>query len=278
MFPNIRVYDRLVSSDHDAFVIATPIHTHFEIAKFFLEQGKHVLIQKPMSDTEDKCVQLNAIAKDQNLTIMVAHTFLFSPAIQRIKYDIDMETYGPLDYISSTRINLGLFQRSHNVVWDLAPHDFSILLYLYNRCPKFVSACGTYHTQSKLIDCANITVGYDNQFIAMINLNWLSPIKVRNIIVAGKKKMAVYDDCSSERLKIYDSGVDDGDVFAYRKGDVFIPRLDDTEAILNECQSFVNSIIVGNNPLSNGYMGQLVVRMIEATCRSIQEKGKTIEL
>jgi predicted dehydrogenase len=281
IFPNINLFEDLKQALNyaDAFIIATPIESHFPIAKFLLENKKHVLIQKPMAHSKKCCVILNAIAQKNKLSLMVAHTFLFSPSIRKIKKDIETNQYGNLNYISSCRVNLGLFQRHHNVIWDLAPHDFSIIRYLYNKKPKYISAIGQSHTPSKLIDCANITIGYDDNFLAMININWLSAIKIRDIIVSGDKKMVLYDDSSLEKVKIYDSGVEySNDVFTYRKGDIYIPKLEEKEAIYFECLEFINSIKNKKQPISNGLFGQEVVQMIEAANKSIQKNGKPISL
>jgi predicted dehydrogenase len=281
LFPNINIYQDMKDAlQHaDAFIIATPIESHFPIARFLLENQKHVLIQKPMAHSEECCSILNSIAKNNKLILMVAHTFLFSPSIRKIKKDIENKEYGNLNYISSCRVNLGLFQRHHNVIWDLAPHDFSIIRYLYNRKPKYISAIGQSHTPSKLIDCANITIGYDTNFLAMININWLSAIKIRDIVIGGDKKMALYDDSSLEKVKIYDSGVEyNNDVFTYRKGDIYIPKLEEKESIYFECLEFINSIKKKKQPISNGLFGQEVVKMIEATNESIKKNGQPIYL
>lgn len=281
LFPHIFTYTDLNNALDmaDAFIIATPIETHFDIAKKLLENNKHVLIQKPMAHSTEACNILNNIAAKNGVQLMVAHTFLFSPAVQKIKKDISLGAYGDLNYISSCRVNLGLFQRHHNVIWDLAPHDFSIIKYLYPEKPKYVSAIGNSHTKSKLIDCANITIGYNNDFMATININWLSAIKVRNISVSGTQKMAIYDDCAVEKLKIYDSGVEyKEDVFSYRKGDIFTPKLEEGEAIYTECLDFINSIINNKNSISDGLFGQEVVELIEATNKSIELIGTPIFL
>lgn len=281
LFPNIKTSSNINEglNEADAFVVATPIHTHFPIAKKLLENGKHILLQKPMAGSSKECKKLIELSKKYDKKIMVAHTFLFSPSIKRMKQDLEDKTYGELNYISSSRINLGLFQRSHNVIWDLAPHDFSIIRHLYSEKPKFISAIGRSHTNSKLVDCANITIGYNTDFIAMIHLNWLSPIKVRNMIVCGTKKMVVYDDNSSEKIKIYDAGVSyNEDVFTYRKGDIFTPKLDEKEAIYYECFEFVDSLISKRECISNMSFGLEIVQMIEAANKSIEQDGKPVLL
>jgi predicted dehydrogenase len=230
-----------------------------------------------MAHSHSECDKLNKIAKKKNKVLMVAHTFIFSPAIQKIKKDININNYGDLNYISSTRVNLGLFQRFHNVVWDLSPHDFSIIRYLHDEKPLYISATGTAHTNSKLIDCANITIGYKSNFMAMISINWLSPIKIRNFIVSGSKKTVLYDDCSLDKVRIYDSGVEyNNDVFTYKKGDVYIPKLEEKESIYFECLEFINSILEKRDPISNGFFGKEIVKMIELTNKSIALNGKPV--
>lgn len=283
-YPFISVESNITSENIqniDAFIIATPIETHYETAKLLLENDKHVLIQKPMAHKSDLCEELTQIADSKNKTLMVAHTFIFTPSIQKIKKDIEDKKYGNLNYLTSTRINLGLFQRSHNVVWDLAPHDFSIINFLINKKPLFISATGSHHTSSKLVDFANITIGYDDNFIATINLNWLSPIKIRHIIIGGDKKMVVYNDCSEEKVKIYDSGIeatDEAHRFSYRKGDIYIPELNNQEAIYLECEEFIKCIKFKKQTVSDGFFGKRIVQMIEATCKSIESNGSPIKV
>lgn len=282
-YPSVIINSELNSDilEHtDAFIIATPIETHYNIAKFLLQQDKHVLIQKPMAHSSLACEELNTIADKRKLVLMVAHTFLFSPSIQKIKHHIESGEYGNLHYISSQRINLGLFQRYHNVVWDLAPHDFSILRYLYPNRPKFISAIGKSHSPSNLVDIANISIGYDNEFIANIQINWLSPFKIRNIIVCGEKRTTMYDDCAVlDKVKIFDAGFECcNDVFSYRKGDIHIPKLEDKEPIFFECMEFVSSILENRQPISDGIFSQNIVEMIEITNKSIENNGIPIYL
>ena len=208
------LYDDLDSAlgrhpDVDGIIIATPISTHFKLAKQVLEAGKHVLIQKPMAMSVKECDELTEIANSKSLTIMVAHTFLFTSAVRKLKELADSNHLGNLKHFDSCRINLGLFQRDSNVVWDLAPHDFSILSYLIgDRKPLFLSAVGSTHTPKGNADVANISIQYEDSFSAHIHISWFSPIKVRNLILNGDKKMAVYDDNKpSEKVMIYDKSV-----------------------------------------------------------------------
>lgn len=280
LFPNIRtsINYELDYDLADAFIIATPIHTHYKIAKFLLEKNKHVLIQKPMCDSVEDCIELVNISQSKNLVLMVAHTFLFSSSIIRIKQDIDNNKYGTLNYLFSTRINLGLFQRQHNVLWDLLPHDFSIIRYLIKEKPKYISATGKSHVEDNNIDCANISLIYESNFMANININWLSPLKVRNIILGGSEKTVVYDDCSLEKVKIYDAGVHyNQDVFTYTKGDIYVPKLSDKEAIGLECLEFINAIKESREHyISDGLFGLEIVKMINAANQSILNNGEPI--
>lgn len=277
--PNLKLVNNIEEAYNlaDAFIVATPIETHYDISKFLLENNKHVLIQKPMADSSQKCEELNSIAKNKNLILMIAHTFLFSPPVRKIKQDILDGIYGDINYIISTRINLGLFQRHHNVIWDLAPHDFSIIRYLHNEKPTFISAVAERHTICPHVDCATISIIYESNFMATVSVNWLSPIKVRNIIVGGQNKTVVYDDCSLDKIKIYDAGVEyNNDVFTYRKGDITIPKLDEKEPISYECLEFINAINNGYCEVSNGEFGLEIVKMIEAANKSILDNGSPV--
>jgi predicted dehydrogenase len=266
--------------DVDGIIIATPISTHFQLAKRVLEAGKHVLIQKPMTMDVKECDELMEIAKPRGLTIMVAHTFLFTGAVRKLKELVDSNCLGKLKHFDSCRINLGLFQRDSNVVWDLAPHDFSILSYLIgDRKPLFLSAVGSSHTPKANVDVANISIQYEDHFSAHIHISWFSPIKVRNLILNGDKKMAVYNDNKpSEKVMIYDKGVSYEDsYFDYRAGDMFCPKLPHTEAIEEEIRHFCDCID-GAECISGPELGRKVVQLIEATNKSIGLKGGPVGL
>lgn len=250
----------------DAFFLATPIHTHYNIAKFLIEHGKHVIIQKPMCASYQEAQELVDLAAKNNVKVMTAHTFLYSPPIRKIKELIDSGELGDLNYISSTRINLGLFQRGYNVVWDLAPHDFSIIRYLFDKPPEKVFAHGQSHTDSNLIDCVSVDLSYgaSEKFTSNIHINWLSPIKVRNMIIGGSDKTVLYDDCDIDKIKIYDSKVEySNDVFSYRKGDILSPRLDTTEPIFFECKDFIEHVVKDKEPISNNKISLDVMKMLE---------------
>tara|TARA_R110000751_G_scaffold48194_1_gene107512 strand:+ start:1674 stop:2660 length:987 start_codon:yes stop_codon:yes gene_type:complete len=264
----------------EGVIIATPISTHFELAKKVLESGRSVLIQKPMTMNAQECDILMDIAKSKNLVIMVAHTFLFTGAVRKLKELVDSNHLGDLKHLDSCRINLGLFQRDSNVVWDLAPHDFSILSYLIgDRKPLFLSAVGSSHTPKGNADVANISVQYDDGFSAHIHVSWFSPIKVRNLILNGSEKMVVYNDNKpSEKIMIYDKSVSyDDSVFDYRSGDMFCPKLEHTEAIEEEIKHFCECMD-GAECISGPELGKKVVKLIEATNKSIGLKGEPFDV
>ena len=262
----------------DGVIIATPISTHFTIAKQILEAGKSVLIQKPMAMSVEDCEELEEIAKSKGLTLMIAHTFLFTGAVRKLKELADSGQVGNLKHFDSTRINLGLFQRDSNVVWDLAPHDFSILHYLVGDLkPVFLSAVGSSHTPKGNADVANISIQYENNFSAHIHISWFSPIKVRNIILNGDQRMVVYNDNKpSEKVMVYDKGVSyEESYFDYRSGDMFAPKLKNSEAIQEEVLHFCECMN-GAECISGPRLGKQVVELIEATNKSIGLMGEPV--
>jgi|TARA_R110000751_G_scaffold173695_2_gene280149 predicted dehydrogenase len=262
----------------DGVIIATPISTHFTIAKQILEAGKSVLIQKPMAMSVEECEELEEIAKSKGLTLMIAHTFLFTGAVRKLKELADSGQIGNLKHFDSTRINLGLFQRDSNVVWDLAPHDFSILHYLIGDLkPVFLSAVGSSHTPKGNADVVNISIQYENNFSAHIHISWFSPIKVRNIILNGDQKMVVYNDNKpSEKVMVYDKGVSYEDsYFDYRSGDMFAPKLKNSEAIQEEVLHFCECMD-GVECISGPKLGKQVVELIEAANKSIELMGEPV--
>lgn len=281
--PEVKLYDDLeiafeYNPSVDGVIIATPISTHFKLAKRVLESGRHVLIQKPMAMSAEECDILIDIANSKGLTIMVAHTFLFTGAVKKMKEIAESGGLGELQHFDSSRINLGLFQRDSNVVWDLAPHDFSILSHLIGDVkPLFISAVGSSHTPKGNADVANISIQYENGFSSHIHVSWFSPIKVRQIILNGDEKMAVYDDNKpSEKVMIYDKSVSyDDSVFDYRSGDMFCPKLEHTEAIEGEIQHFIDCIN-GGKCISGAILGKRVVELILAANKSIDLKGEPV--
>lgn len=270
----------------DAVAICTPVHTHYPLAKAALEAGKHVLMEKPLTHSSESAQTLVDLAKDRGLTIMVDHTFIYSGAVQKIKSIIDSGEIGDILYFDSVRINLGLFQHDINVVWDLAPHDLSIMDYLLGRAPVWVSAIGSKHF-GKLENLAYLSMKFDDSLIAHFHVNWLAPVKLRSTVIGGSKRMIVYDDLApSEKIKVYDKGVTvNGDkterdkvLIDYRTGDMFAPKIDKTEPLEAVCRHFVECIQNGTTPLTDGEAGLRVVRILEAAQRSIERNGERVNL
>ena len=287
-YPEIRAIDTcndiLTATDIDAIAIVTPVWTHYELAKIALENGKHVFVEKPFTCTTGQAEELIELAERKNLKIMVDHTFLFTGAVKRIKELIDNGTLGDLYYYDSMRVNLGLFQHDVNVLWDLAPHDLSIMDYLIKEKPEAVVATGERHLNG-VADIAFLTLYYPNNMIGHINVNWLSPVKVRTTLIGGEKRMLVWNDLDAdEKLKVYDKGVQmSGDgvyqlLVSYRSGDMWAPRLEQLEALKIEAAYFVDCIINEKTPFNDGVAGLHVVRMLEAADQSLHQKGKVIQL
>jgi len=289
-FPNIQItndYNELLNDHHiDAIVIATPVFSHFQLAKQALIAGKHVLIEKPMTASSVEAEELIEISKSKGLTLMVDHTFLYTGAVQKIKSLIELDQLGTLKYFDSTRINLGLFQPDVNVLWDLAPHDISILNYLVNKTPYSVNATGISHTNNGIENVAYMTINYQNDFIAHFNCSWTSPVKVRSTLIGGDKKMLVYNDLEpSDKIKIYDTGYSYNSdeeknkiLVDYRIGDIYIPKLNNQEALLGVANDFINSIINNLEPIASAQLGLDVVKILEAAQVSIKNNGKEVVL
>jgi predicted dehydrogenase len=274
------------SKDIDAVAIVTPVFTHYEIAKSALENGKHIFIEKPFTSNTKQAEELIELAGKKNLIIMVDHTFLFTGAVKKIKELIDSHELGDIYYYDAMRVNLGLFQHDVNVIWDLAPHDFSIMDYLLNEKPVSISATGLDHFNRNLEDVAYVTVFFQSNLIAHFNVNWLSPVKIRSTLLGGSKKMLVWNDLETdEKLKIYDKGVDiktrEGVynlLINYRSGDMYSPRVTETEALRLETEYFINCIKSNQQPFNNGHAGLRNVRILEATTKSLRNKGKEEKL
>ena len=269
----------------DAAVVATPVSTHHPITKRLLEAGKHVLVEKPMAASIAEAEDLKRIADDRGLVLMAGHTFLYTAAVNKMRDLISSGELGHVYYISTTRVNLGLFQEDINVVWDLAPHDISILNYILASEPDAVSASGQAYIQSGIEDVAFLNLRYPGDIVAHVHVSWLNPDKIRRTTVVGSKKMLVFDDVSTqEKIRVYDKGVSvqpHYDTFgefqlSYRFGDIYTPRLDDSEPLKNECQHFVQCIGRREVPRSNGTAGLSVVRVIERACDSIRENGRVL--
>jgi predicted dehydrogenase len=289
-YPNIETVTNIESIIEDsnlhAVVIATPVFTHFELAKLALENGKHVLIEKPMTSNSKEAQLLIELAEKKGLLLMVDHTFLYTGAVQKIKNLIDQNEIGNLQYFDSTRINLGLIQSDVNVLWDLAPHDLSILFYLNNEKPVSVQATGVSHTKNGIENIAYLTINYQSDFIAHFNCSWSSPVKLRNILIGGDQKMILFNDIEpAEKIKIYDTGFqikNDEDkrrlLIDYRVGDIFVPKIDQKEALQSMAEDFAQGIINKVTPISNAHKALEVVKVLEAAQISIKNNGKEVNL
>jgi predicted dehydrogenase len=288
-FPGVRVTrdvsDITLSPDIDVAAVITPVWTHFEFAKAALENGKHVFVEKPFTSNVAQAEDLIELAARKKLQIMVDHTFLFTGAVRKIRQLIDDDVLGKLYYYDSTRVNLGLFQHDVNVIWDLAPHDLSIMDYLMAAEPETVIATGQCHLNG-LEDLAYLTVYFRHNMMAHINVNWLSPVKVRTTLIGGEKKMVVWNDLEAdEKVKVYDKGVHitNGQgvydlLVSYRSGDMWAPKVDQTEALRQETNYFVNCVSKDEPPFNDGLAGLRVVRLLEAAGRSLKERGRPVNL
>jgi predicted dehydrogenase len=279
------VDDLLTSPDIDLIAVVTPVWTHYELAKKALMNGKHVFVEKPFTYSVAQGEELVELAERKGLKIMVDHTFLFTGAVRRMKQMIDDGTLGELYYYDSTRVNLGLFQHDVNVLWDLAPHDLSVMDHLIKQKPEAVVATGERHLNG-VADIAFMTLYYPGNMIGHINVNWLSPVKVRTTLIGGEKKMLVWNDLEAdEKLKVYDKGVQmtNGDavhqlLVSYRTGDMWAPKVEQVEALKVEAAYFTDCILNNKTPFNDGHAGLHVVRMLEAADQSLQQKGKVISL
>jgi len=275
----------LASAEIDAVAIVTPVWTHFDLAKKALENGKHVFVEKPFTSNVAQADELIELAAKKNLTIMVDHTFLFTGAVKKIRQLIEDGSLGGLYYYDSTRVNLGLFQHDVNVLWDLAPHDLSIMDYLIQEKPEAVVATGERHLNGH-VDIAFMTVYFPKNIIAHINVNWLSPVKVRTTLVGGEKKMLVWNDLEAdEKIKVYDKGVQMENrqgvydlLVSYRSGDMWAPKVEQTEALKLELEYFIDCVKESKTPHNDGHAGRRVVQMLEAADKSLKEKGEIVQL
>ena len=268
----------LGSSEIDAVAIITPVSWHYPLAKKALENGKHVFIEKPFTATSAQAEDLIEIADRKNLQIMVDHTFLFTGAVRKMKQLIDEGALGPLYYYDSTRVNLGLFQHDVNVLWDLAPHDLAIMDYLIGLKPELVVATGRAHVNA-LEDVAYLTVYFPGSVIAHINVNWLSPVKVRTTLVGGQRKMLVWNDLDpTEKIRVYDKGADVRTeqgvhqlLVSYRSGDMWAPKIEELEALQIESRYFLDCVMNGTRPFNDGHAGLRVVKLLEAAEQSLRQ-------
>ena len=273
------------SPDIDAIAVITPVWTHYELTKAALENGKHVFVEKPFTSTTAQGEELINLAVQKNLQIMVDHTFLFTGAVRKIQKLLKEGTLGKLYYYDSMRVNLGLFQHDCNVIWDLAPHDLSIMNHLLNKEAEAISATGQAHLNAHA-DIAFITAYYPDKMIAHVNVNWISPVKVRTTLIGGEKKMLVWNDLEAdEKLKIYDKGVDVKSqegvynlLVSYRSGDMWAPQVEQIEALRIELQYFSECITKSETPFNGGCAGLKVVRMLEAASQSLSKRGELVHL
>jgi predicted dehydrogenase len=286
-YPDISVTsdsaELLRSPDVDAIAVITPVWTHFELAKAALLNGKHVFVEKPFTATSAQAEELIELAEKKNLQIMVDHTFLFTGAVKKIHQLIDDSTLGKLYYYDSTRVNLGLFQHDVDVLWDLAPHDLAIVDYLIGQPPEAIVATGSSHVNG-LADVAYLTAYFPDNVIAHINVNWLSPVKVRTTLIGGEKRMLVWNDLEAdEKIKVYDRGVQMNSregvydlLVSYRSGDMWAPKIENVEALKAELAYFVGCIENRQTPFNDGMAGLRVVRMLEAAQESLKRKGEAV--
>jgi predicted dehydrogenase len=287
--PDIEVtndMDEMLRSPHiDVIAVVTPVWTHYELAKAALENGKHVFVEKPFTSTSAQAEELIELADKKRLKIMVDHTFLFTGAVRKIKELLDNRELGDLYYYDTMRVNLGLFQHDVNVIWDLAPHDLSIMDYLLAKPAEAVSATGQKHVNS-VEDMAFLTIYYPDRLIAHVNVNWLSPVKVRSTILGGDKKMLLWNDLASdEKIKIYDRGVNlttrEGVydlLVSYRSGDMWAPQVESVEALSLEIEHFNRCILDDRRPINDGEAGLRVVKILEAANQSLANRGVEVRI
>jgi predicted dehydrogenase len=271
----------------DAVVIATSVKLHYSMAKASLLAGKHTLIEKPMAASSEECAELVDIAHKQGLVLMIGHTFLYSPAVRKIKEIIDRGDVGDIRYICARRLNLGLFQKDINVAWDLAPHDISIILHLLEEQPYSVNCRGSAHVTPGVEDVTSMSLSFHKDRSAIIHSSWLDPRKVREMTIVGSKRMIVYDDVAQqEKIRIFDARVERPphyDTFAefhyaYHYGDTYAPYIKQEEPLKTECQHFLECIQHGRQPLTSGEKGLELVKILEASSASLRLGGSPVEL
>ena len=291
IYPNVRTTDcpehLIADPTIDAVAIATPVAAHFELAMAALMAGKHVFVEKPITTTSGQALQLIEEAIRRKLTLLVDHTFVYTGVVRKMRELITSPSFGQPRYFDSTRVNLGLFQHDVNVLWDLAVHDLSIMSYVLDAKPVAVSATGHSHVAGQPENIAFLTVFFPDDLIAHVNVNWLSPVKVRKTLVGGSKQMIVYNDLEAgEKLKVYDKGItvtDSADdmrklLIGYRTGDLWSPRINETEALQVEVSHFVACINGLEQPITSGEQGFEIVRILEAANMSMQNRGVPVDL
>jgi predicted dehydrogenase len=288
-FPNVKLTSKtdelLLNSEIDIIVIATPVRFHYELAKKALENGKHIWVEKPFTANSKEAEELIKIADKKKLVIFVDHTFIYTGAVKKIKEMVDKKVLGDVIYFDSVRVNLGLFQHDVNVIWDLACHDLSIMDYILNKKVVALSANGiaNFYEHENI---AHIALYFENNCFAHFHVNWTSPVKIRRVLIGGKDKMLLWDDMlPTEKIKVYDAGIDiDSEdqihklLVQYRMGDMFSPKLNDTEALAMGVKEFLSSIREKRKPLTGALEGLKVVKILEAAEKSIKERGKLIQI
>jgi predicted dehydrogenase len=279
--------DEALNGDIDAVAIATPIRTHYPLARTALEHGKHVLIEKPLAHSVADAEALAVLARERGLVLMVGHTFMYSPAVEELRRLVQSGALGRIYYVDAVRANLGIFQKDINVIWDLAPHDVSILGYIFGTAPQRVSAHGAAYVRRNVSDVAQLTLRYPDGMLALIHLSWLSPNKIRRFTIVGDRRMVVYDDVeTTDKIRIYNRGIDVpehtttfGDFqLSYRYGDIVSPYLHLSEPLATECEHFAAAILSGNPPRSGARDGLRVVRVLEAADASLAAEGAFINV
>ena len=289
-YPNIKTTknldDVINNSNIDGVVIATPVFTHYEIAKKALFNDKHVLIEKPMTSSVKEADDLINLSIKFNKVLMVDHTFLYTGSVKKISSIIKDDFIGKVKYIDSTRINLGLFQPDVNVLWDLAPHDISIVNHIVDDKPYSVQAVGVSHTNNNIENIAYLTLNYSTNMIAHFHCSWTSPVKIRKFLIGGERKMIAWDDMEpTEKIKVYDTSYSHSSneekrkiLVDYRVGDIYVPKVTNNEALSEMAKDFLSSISDGTDPISNYISGINVIKVLEASQISIKNGGKEVKV
>ena len=270
--------EEMLRSDIDGVVIAAPVRVHYRLAKEALLAGKHVLVEKPLTTSVAEAEELIALAQEQQRILMVGHTFEYNPAVNELRKLVQSGDLGEIYCVEAERVNLGLFRNDINVIWDLAPHDISILLYLFGQVPEYINVQAHAHLQSHIHDIAHLDLGFAGGMTAHIHVSWLHPCKIRRVTVIGDKKMAVYDDTNqAEMLKVYNKGADvhADPVVSYRYGAITIPYIDWIEPLRLECEDFANAIRTGTQPRAHGGVGLAVVRVLAAAQAVLEKQDRS---
>lgn len=279
--------DILKDKTINAIAIATPVSTHFQLAKEALLAEKHILVEKPLAASSEEAKELIEIARRKKKILMVDHTFVYTSAVRKMKEIVKKGELGKIYYFDSVRINLGLFRSDVNVLWDLAPHDFSIMDFLLEETPISVQASGSSHINTGFENIVYVTIHFKNSLIGHIHVNWMAPVKIRTTLISGSKKMIVYNDLEPiEKVKVYNRGVTLDrsrdtttlNKYQYRVGDIYIPHFEDVEALQTECNHFVECILKNKKPTTDGEAGLRVVRLLEASQYSLKNGGKEVKL